>query len=337
MHKIAMLGTGLIGRFYTQALHGQRRQDRVEMVYSRSPERAREFASEWGIPRHTTDLAEAIRDPETDVVVVGLPNHRHREAAVLAAEAGKAVLCTKPLARTGAEAREILEVVERAGVFHGYLEDLAYTPKTLKALESVRGGALGKILWARSRETHPGPHSDWFWDKQQSGGRLPDPGAGAPGEGGEHAPTPLPREKAYEGKYIIQTEEQSLSPVEAVQIYKNLTQVERAFQDLKDVIDMRPIYHQTPDRTQAHIFVAALALLVHRALEKKLKVAGLDLSATEALRVLKTVRVVDIDLGEDRQKRGVTKGSAHCQPILSALGLSDLEPPSQPDHRPWVE
>jgi predicted dinucleotide-utilizing enzyme len=68
MHKIAMLGTGLIGRFYTQALHGQRRPDRVEMVYSRSPERAREFASKWGIPRHTTDLAEAIRDPETDVV-----------------------------------------------------------------------------------------------------------------------------------------------------------------------------------------------------------------------------------------------------------------------------
>ncbi len=115
MRKITMLGTGLIGRFYTQTLHGQRRQDRVGMVYSRSPERAAKFASEWEIPRHTTDLAEAIQDPETDVVVIGLPNHLHREAALLAAEAGKAVLCTKPLARTGAEAREILEAVESAG------------------------------------------------------------------------------------------------------------------------------------------------------------------------------------------------------------------------------
>ena len=55
-------------------------------------------------------------------------------------------------------------------MFHGYLEDLVYTPKTLKAIRSVRDGAIGRVLWARSRETHPGPHSDWFWDKAQSGG-----------------------------------------------------------------------------------------------------------------------------------------------------------------------
>ena len=56
------------------------------------------------------------------------------------------------------------------GVFHGYLEDLCYTPKTLKAVESVQHGALGDILWVRARETHPGPHSDWFWDPELSGG-----------------------------------------------------------------------------------------------------------------------------------------------------------------------
>jgi len=59
---------------------------------------------------------------------------------------------------------------------------------------------------------------------------------------------------------------------------------------------MRPIYHQTDERVQAHIFVAALAFLLHRAIEKKLKAARLDLSATEALRALRSVRVVDIDL-----------------------------------------
>ncbi|MBZ0286108.1 MAG: Gfo/Idh/MocA family oxidoreductase, partial [Anaerolineae bacterium] len=68
------------------------------------------------------------------------------------------------------EALRILKAVEAAGVFHGYLEDLVYTPKTLKAIKSTQNGALGKVLWARSRETHPGPHSDWFWDKEQSGG-----------------------------------------------------------------------------------------------------------------------------------------------------------------------
>ena len=169
-HKITMLGTGFIGMFYTMTLHGQRGRDRVHVVYSRREERARDFAQRWGIPRWTTNVAEAINDGETDVVVVGLPNDQHREAARIAAEAGKAVLCTKPLGRNSAEAREMLDAVEKAGVFHGYLEDLVYTPKTLKSLESVRQGAIGKILWARSRETHPGPHSAWFWDIEQAGG-----------------------------------------------------------------------------------------------------------------------------------------------------------------------
>jgi predicted dehydrogenase len=170
MHGMTVLGTGLIGMFYTMTLHGERKQDRVRCVYSRSRDRAKDFAARWDIPRHTDVLEEAIGDAETDVVVIGLPNHRHEEAALAAAKAGKAILCTKPLARTGAEALRMLEAVEKAGVFHGYLEDLAYTPKTLKALQSVKSGALGKVLWARSRETHPGPHSDWFWDRAQSGG-----------------------------------------------------------------------------------------------------------------------------------------------------------------------
>ncbi|MFW5943266.1 MAG: Gfo/Idh/MocA family protein [bacterium] len=170
MHKVTMLGTGLIGLFYTMTLHGARSRDRVHVVYSRRAERARAFAEEWGAPEWTTDLDEAINHPDTDVVVIGLPNNQHAEAAIKAAQAGKAVLCTKPLGRSAAEAKEMLDAVEEAGVFHGYLEDLVYTPKTLKALESVRNGALGKVLWARSRETHPGPHSDWFWDKEISGG-----------------------------------------------------------------------------------------------------------------------------------------------------------------------
>jgi transposase len=145
----------------------------------------------------------------------------------------------------------------------------------------------------------------------------------------EH-PTRLPREMAYEGKYVIQTEEKNLTAVEAVQIYKDLSEVERAFRNLKDVIEMRPIYHQTDERVQAHIFVAALAFLLHRALEKKLKAAGLDLSATEALDALRTVRVVDIDLGDGSVKRSVTRGSARAARILAAVGIDDRNPPTPP-------
>ena len=169
-HKVTMLGTGLIGMFYTMTLHNQRGTDRVHIAYSRREERATAFAEKWNIPHATTDLAEAINHPETDTVVIGLPNNLHLKAVELAAEAGKGILCTKPLGRTAEEAKAMLDIVENAGVFGGYLEDLVYPPKTLKALESVRNGALGKILWVRSRETHPGPHSDWFWDLEQAGG-----------------------------------------------------------------------------------------------------------------------------------------------------------------------
>src|SRR6185295_4112996 len=156
-HAITMLGTGLIGDFYTNTLHAQRSRDRVRVVFSRSAERAEAFSQRWGIPEHTTDLAAAIDHPETDVVVVGLPNYLHEEAVGLVAKAGKAVLCTKPLGRTADEAQRMLAAVESAGVFAGYLEDLCYTPKSLKAVRAVREGAIGDVTWVRSREAHPGP------------------------------------------------------------------------------------------------------------------------------------------------------------------------------------
>jgi len=169
-HSITMLGTGLIGDFYTTTLHGQRGRDRVRVAYPRSESRGRAFSDRWGIPGHTSDLASAINHPETDVVVVGLPNFLHEEAIALVAKAGKAVLCTKPLGRTAEEAKRMLDLVEGAGIFAGYLEDLCYTPKTLKALRAVQGGAIGDVTWVRSRETHPGPHSAWFWDGRLTGG-----------------------------------------------------------------------------------------------------------------------------------------------------------------------
>jgi predicted dehydrogenase len=169
MHKITMLGAGLIGRFYTLSL--QRLPDcEVSMVCSATEDEVKDFATEFSIPRWSINIEEAINDPETDTVVIGLPNYLHKQAATLAAKAGKAVLCTKPLGTNAREAKTMLDIVEQAGVFHGYLEDLVYTPKTLKALQAVKNGALGKILWARSRETHAGPHSDWFWDVERSGG-----------------------------------------------------------------------------------------------------------------------------------------------------------------------
>ncbi|MGI8672619.1 MAG: Gfo/Idh/MocA family protein [Luteitalea sp.] len=169
-HVVTMLGAGLIGDFYTRTLHAQRSRDRVGVIYARKADRAAAFAARWDIAHHVTDLSEAIEHPASDVVVVALPNHLHEEAVTLAARAGKAVLCTKPLGRTADEAWRMQQAVEKAGVFAGYLEDLCYTPKTLKAVASVRDGAIGEVTWVRAREAHPGPHAAWFWDTRLTGG-----------------------------------------------------------------------------------------------------------------------------------------------------------------------
>lgn len=170
MARIAMLGAGFIGRFYADSLHGLRSRDRITSVYSRTEASARKFAEDYHVPFWTTDMEAAIKRKDVDIVCISLPNNLHLPAVLACAKYKKAVMTTKPLGRNAKEGLQMLKAVEKAGIFAGYLEDLCYTPKFLKALQTVRSGALGKILWARSRETHPGPHSDWFWDKSQSGG-----------------------------------------------------------------------------------------------------------------------------------------------------------------------
>ena len=168
--KIAMLGSGFIGRFYADSLQGYRSKDKIVTIYSRREESAKKFAQDYDVPFSTTVMEEAINRPEVEVVCISLPNNLHEEAVLLCCKHKKAVITTKPLGRNAEEAKRMLEAVEKAGIFNGYLEDLVYTPKFIKANESVKNGALGRILWAKSRETHPGPHSDWFWDIEQAGG-----------------------------------------------------------------------------------------------------------------------------------------------------------------------
>jgi predicted dehydrogenase len=168
--NIAMLGSGFIGRFYADSLQGYRSKDKIVAIYSRRDESTKKFAADYRVPFATTTMEEAINRPEVDVVCISLPNNLHEEAVMMCCKHKKAVITTKPLGRNATEAKRMLDAVEKAGIFNGYLEDLVYTPKFLKAIESVKNGALGRILWAKSRETHPGPHSDWFWDIEQAGG-----------------------------------------------------------------------------------------------------------------------------------------------------------------------
>ncbi len=145
----------------------------------------------------------------------------------------------------------------------------------------------------------------------------------------EH-PVNLPREKACEGKYVIQTEEAGISAVDAVQAYKQLNEVERGFAHLKGLLEVRPVYHHKDDRVRAHVFVAALAFLLDRELEKRLRTAGSSLSSTVAWQALETVRCVAVEVGH-RTKLCVTRGSRHAAEILKILRIFELSPPEPPE------
>jgi len=142
-------------------------------------------------------------------------------------------------------------------------------------------------------------------------------------------------EKRLEGKYVLATSEKNFGLLDAVASYKQLSEVERGFRSLKDVIALRPIWNQSERGVKGHIFVAALALLVERLLERRLKESGVSLSAHEALLAVQTLRYVRFEVG-GQLRSGVTVGSAQARQVLRALGIQELRPPTPPKGQEMV-
>lgn len=168
--RIGLLGSGFIADQYADGLQDVRNGE-IVAAYSRSLDRANAFADKWAPAAQRFDDIEALcAHPDVDLVIVALPNEAHVEAVALAAEHGKGVICTKPLARTGPEAAEILRIVTEAGVWHGYAECSVFSPNIAKAHEMVVAGGIGELLTMRAREGHSGPHAAHFWDAETAGG-----------------------------------------------------------------------------------------------------------------------------------------------------------------------
>jgi predicted dehydrogenase len=165
---IGMLGSGFIGEFHTLGLRHVP-DSRVVANYGAGADRRASFAERFG--SRPLDSIEAVcADPDVDLVVVSLPNHLHVEAVSAAAAHGKAVACTKPLGRNATEAAEMLRLVQDAGVFHAYLENVVFGSEMIRMREMVVAGAIGRPLTFRAREGHSGPHAAHFWDAELAGG-----------------------------------------------------------------------------------------------------------------------------------------------------------------------
>jgi predicted dehydrogenase len=182
---VGFIGSGFITRFHIRSWVGVRDAD-VRGVWSPNRARAEEaagLARSLGVGecRAFGSIEEMVQAPEIDAIWLCGPNHARIENVERIEEAvsrgGKLVgiACEKPLARNVAEARRVVELVERAGLLHGYLEDQLFSPglERGRALAWARGAALtGRPYLARAAEEHSGPHMPWFWRGDLQGGGV---------------------------------------------------------------------------------------------------------------------------------------------------------------------
>jgi predicted dehydrogenase len=183
---IGFIGSGFVTRFHIQSLLAVRDAE-VRGVFSPTRNHAEEAAAlsrEKGVgdARTFDSIGAMVSDPSIDAIWICGPNHQrvaNMEAVVEALEAKRGELigisCEKPLGRNVAEAKRMRELVERAGVLDGYLENQVFTPAVTrgKALLWSRGARLaGRPYLARAAEEHSGPHASWFWRGDLQGGGV---------------------------------------------------------------------------------------------------------------------------------------------------------------------
>lgn len=184
--RIGFLGTGFIAGFHARALEAVR-DATVTAVFGRDARRREDLAARCteaglGPCRAATSIEDLVCTGDVDALWLLTPNHvrlehmtairdlvRARRASV------RAVACEKPLARTLAEARRMLQLAEDAGLNHGYLENQVFAPAVTRGKEILwrRAAAVaGRPYLARAAEEHSGPHAPWFWRGEDQGGGV---------------------------------------------------------------------------------------------------------------------------------------------------------------------
>jgi predicted dehydrogenase len=183
---VGFIGSGFNAKFHMQGWQTVRDAD-VRGIWSPNKKNAAAAAAyarklDIGDAKAYSSITEIVADPAVDAIWLTGPNHarvENMQEIVHALESGKGSLkgiaCEKPLARNVAEAKQVLDLVKRAGVAHGYLENQLFAPQveTGRALIWARGAATtGRPYLARAAEEHSGPHMPWFWRGDLQGGGV---------------------------------------------------------------------------------------------------------------------------------------------------------------------
>jgi predicted dehydrogenase len=150
----------------------------LQAVCSRNPDKVKAFAAQWGYASTETDWRALIARDDIDAVDICTPNDTHAEIAIAAAAAGKMILCEKPLARNLAEAQQMVDAIEKAGVKNTVWYNYRRVPAVTLAKQIIDSGKLGRIFhyranflqdWTISAEVPQGGAGTWRLDAEAAG------------------------------------------------------------------------------------------------------------------------------------------------------------------------
>ncbi|MDX3899253.1 MAG: Gfo/Idh/MocA family oxidoreductase [Sphingobium sp.] len=184
--RIGFIGSGFIARFHLKSFESVRHAE-IRGVFSPTPAKCEAFAkaadkAQLGPCTAHDSLDALLSTPDIDAVWLLAPNDTRLEtmrAIHAAVKSGKsnirAIACEKPLGRTLAEAKEMLRLVEDAGLAHGYLENQVFASAVERGKDVIWRRAVpvaGRPYLARAAEEHSGPHEAWFWQGERQGGGV---------------------------------------------------------------------------------------------------------------------------------------------------------------------
>ncbi len=180
--RMGVIGCGGIGLL--AHLPGIAKNPQLELmaVSDTIEDKAGAAATEFGAARYYTDYRKLLEDAEVDAVTVATPVFLHRDMVIAAAQAGKHVLCEKPMARTVGECQEMIEAARKANVQLSVMFQQRYVPSNGWIKEALEDGSIGRLFAISGRSAHSGPDvrmsvpgsdmASWVFDKRMAGGGV---------------------------------------------------------------------------------------------------------------------------------------------------------------------
>ena len=182
--RVGLVGYGFMGRTHSNAFRSVVNffdtgyEPELTAICARDADRARGFASQWGYKSVETDWRALIDRDDIDLIDIASPNDTHHDIAIAAAQAGKMVMCEKPLGRSAAESADMVAAVEKAGVANMVWYNYRRVPAVTLAKNLIEQGQLGRIFhyrakflqdWTIAADLPQGGEGLWRLDKAVAG------------------------------------------------------------------------------------------------------------------------------------------------------------------------